>query len=55
MRLVERQDAEELVRAPELGVRDGGFDVALVDRGFLRDLPPDLASRLDGLLAELGR
>jgi hypothetical protein len=31
------------------------IDVALVDRGFLRDLPPDLASRLDGLLTELGR
>jgi hypothetical protein len=31
------------------------IDVGLVDRGFLRDLPPDLASRLDGLLAELGR
>jgi hypothetical protein len=29
--------------------------VDLVSRDFLRDLPPDLASRLDALLSELGR
>ena len=31
------------------------IDVDLVGRDFLRDLPPDLASRLDALLSELGR
>lgn len=31
------------------------IDVDLASRDFLRDLPPDLASRLDALLAELGR
>ena len=31
------------------------IDVDLVSRDFLRDLPPDLASRLDALLSELGR
>jgi len=31
------------------------IDVGLVSRDFLRDLPADLASRLDALLSELGR
>ena len=31
------------------------IDVDLVSRDFLRDLPPDLASRLEALLSELGR
>jgi hypothetical protein len=31
------------------------IDVDLVSRDFLHDLPPDLASRLDALLSELGR
>lgn len=31
------------------------IDVDLVSRDFLRDLPADLASRLDALLGELGR
>ena len=31
------------------------IDVGLVDRGFLADLPAELAARLDALLAESGR
>ena len=31
------------------------IDVGLVGRDFVRDLPPDLAGRLDALLAESGR
>jgi hypothetical protein len=31
------------------------IDVGLIDRTYLKDLPPELAGRLDALLAETGR
>jgi hypothetical protein len=53
---------ESLVRMKLLANRDQDrvhlrdlIEVDLVDRAFLRDLPPDLASRLETLLSELGR